>query len=221
MKKFVLSILLPLLIPVVCFLFVWNVGGDGHVKMPKFYVIDSVSKTANKKGTYDTFYHQAADLPFVSQIGDSLSINTQFKGKIVVFNLFNTLDTQVGLRLNKNMQFLQKIYRKKDDSISFLSIATNKPQLSTADLRLYANSMKANHDKWYFASAEISGLKKYLSKELQLPNLDTSLRTAYDKFILLDKDRNIRGYYSLLDTFEIRRCADDISLLMLEKKRKK
>jgi protein SCO1 len=221
MKKFVLSILLPLLIPVICFLFVWNVGGDGHVNLPDYFVIDSISKTPNKKNVLDTFYHRAADLNFVNQLGDSISVNQKFKGKIVVFNLFNTKDSGVGLQLNKNMQFLQKVYRKKDDTIAFMSIVSNPVSPALAELRNYANNIGANHDKWYFAMPNNKDLKQYLSKEIQLPKLDTTFAKASTNFVLLDPDRNIRGYYNALDTFEIRRCADDISLLMLEKKRKK
>jgi protein SCO1/2 len=41
------------------------------------------------------------------------------------------------------------------------------------------------------------------------------------KLVLLDFDRNIRGYYDGLDPADVKRCADDIVLLTLEKKRKK
>jgi protein SCO1 len=221
MKKFLLSILLPVLIPVLCFLFVWNIGGDGHVNLPDYFVIDSVSAVINKSGTNDTFFHRAADLNFVNQLGDSVSINNKFIGKIVVFNLFDIADSNASLQLNKNMQFLQKVYKKKDDTIAFLSLATSNPFPTKEALRNYANAINANHDKWYFGVAENDHLKNYLINEVAIPNLDSTWKIVSEKFVLLDPDRNIRGYYNALDTFEIRRCADDISLLMLEKKRKK
>jgi protein SCO1/2 len=42
-----------------------------------------------------------------------------------------------------------------------------------------------------------------------------------EKMVLLDRDRYIRGYYNGLDDTDVRRCADDIVLLTLEKKKKK
>jgi protein SCO1/2 len=41
-----------------------------------------------------------------------------------------------------------------------------------------------------------------------------------DKFILLDRDYVLRGYYSGLDTTSLSKLAEDIGLLMLEKDRK-
>ncbi len=221
MKKFILSILLPLLIPVICFLYVWNVGGDGHVKLPAYFVIDSIANSQDADVVKDTFYHRAKDFSFENQLGDSNSVNTTFNKKIVVLNTFIASDTTTSLQLNKNMQFLQKVYRKKDDSIAFLSVSIEQPTISTESLRNYANSLKANHDKWNFGIANKSALINYLHKELIVPDFDTNLVNNCNKFILLDRDRNIRGYYNALDTFQIRNCADDISLLMLEKKRNK
>jgi len=39
--------------------------------------------------------------------------------------------------------------------------------------------------------------------------------------VVLDRERYIRGYYDGLDTVAIKKCADDVVLLTLEKKRKK
>jgi protein SCO1/2 len=41
------------------------------------------------------------------------------------------------------------------------------------------------------------------------------------KLVLVDRDRHIRGYYDGLDSADLKRCADDIILLTLEKKKKK
>ena len=49
-----------------------------------------------------------------------------------MFNMFDMHDTGIGLQLNKNMQFLQKVYKKHDDSIAFFSLVINAPQTSVA-----------------------------------------------------------------------------------------
>jgi len=36
--------------------------------------------------------------------------------------------------------------------------------------------------------------------------------------VLIDKQRYVRGYYNGLDTAELRKCADDIGLLSMQKK---
>jgi protein SCO1 len=41
------------------------------------------------------------------------------------------------------------------------------------------------------------------------------------KFVLIDKERVIRGYYNGLDSASMSKLAEDLTLLMLEKNKKK
>jgi protein SCO1/2 len=50
--------------------------------------------------------------------------------------------------------------------------------------------------------------------------VDTSFIHS-QKFVLLDKDYLVRGYYDGLDTTSLSKMAKDIGLLMLEKDKKK
>ena len=51
----------------------------------------------------------------------------------------------------------------------------------------------------------------FIKNELELQKND------YSKIVLIDKYRNIRGYYNGLDSNNVRLCAEDISYLMVEK----
>ena len=51
-------------------------------------------------------------------------------------------------------------------------------------------------------------------------NVDSSFMHS-EKFVLLDRDYLVRGYYDGLDTSSLAVLAKDIGLLMLEKDRKK
>ncbi len=60
--------------------------------------------------------------------------------------------------------------------------------------------------------------------ELKVGVVDEGVDTSFlhtEKFVLLDKDYVVRGYYNGLDTTSLSTLAKDISLLMLEKDKKK
>jgi len=63
----------------------------------------------------------------------------------------------------------------------------------------------------FFCNGSDSSIQNYLQNELELQKND------YSKIVLIDKYRNIRGYYNGLDSNNVRLCAEDISYLMVEK----
>jgi protein SCO1 len=224
--RFIIGLLFVVVIPVVCFLVVWNKGGDGHVKLPKqFGHIDSVkSGTYKGKQLLDTFFRTVPNIVLTNQLGKQVNLFDDVKGKLVVVDFFFTTCKTTCPRLNSNLKFLQVKYKKADSLLAFASISVDSKNDSVPALRAYANSMGANHDKWWFCVGDNKTVKKYMFNNMQVPDMQAA-DTANDavvhsnKWVLLDADRNIRGYYDALDTMEIRRCADDISLLILEKKR--
>ena len=42
-----------------------------------------------------------------------------------------------------------------------------------------------------------------------------------DQFVLIDQNRNVRGYYDGLDSNKVRVCAEDIAYLILENNTRK
>jgi protein SCO1 len=226
-NRFVLAIFFVLVFPIVCYLVVRTKGGDGHVRLPNCYgKIDSIKAGKYKgKDAQDTFWNTVPNIALINQLGKTVNLFDDVKDKIVVLDFFFTTCKTTCPQLNTNLKFLQTKYKKADSLLAFASISVDSDNDSVPALRAYANSMGANHDKWWFCRGDKQGIKRYMYNALHLPDMKASdtANTAFthsDKWILLDKDRNIRGYYNALDTFEIRRCADDISLLILEKKRK-
>jgi protein SCO1 len=226
-KRYLVGLFLVLLFPIVCFLIVWNKGGNGHVKLPRCYgKIDSIkSGTYKGKTALDTFWNTVPNIALTNQLGKTVNLFDDVKNKIVVVDFFFTTCKTTCPRLNSNLKFLQTKYKKADSLLAFASISVDSDNDSVPALRAYANSFSANHDKWWFCRGNTQQIKRYMYNDIHLPDMKASdttneAFTHSDKWVLLDKDRNIRGYYDALDTMEIRRCADDISLLILEKKRK-
>jgi protein SCO1 len=222
---FFAALLVLLIIPLVCFIVVYVKSGNGHVKLPPYYGgYTSIGQKVVRGNTVpDTQWHVVPNIALVNQLGQKVNICKDLDGKIVVMDFFFSTCNTTCPQLNKNLKFLQTKYRKVDSMLHFISITVDPVTDSFPQLRRYANSLGANHDKWWFCTGDAGSIKNYMVSGVKLPDVNkdsTELRPGEhsNKWVLLDRERNIRGYYDALDTNEIRRCADDISLIILEKK---
>jgi protein SCO1/2 len=221
-KSILIGSFFSLLVPVGAFLYLKYNGHDGHVKLPDFYGIEKIDTSiVDGKPVLDTLYHVVNDIKLCNQLGDSIDLNKNYEGKILVVNFFFTSCQTICPVLTKNMSLLNKAYIKNDTSVRFISISVDPTTDSVARLRNYADKFHANHDKWQFMTGDKKAIYDYARNELKLDLVDGDGSQQDfihpEQFILLDKYRNIRGYYNGLDSDNVRLCAEDIAYLMLEK----
>jgi len=166
----------------------------------------------------DTVYHTIANFKFVDQ--DSTEVtNDTYKGKIYVADFFFTscrticpiMKTQM-LRVYDSIQ--------NDPDVLLLS-HTIDPEYDTVGLlHDYANRLGVKSDKWHF----VTGNKDEIYKLAQTSYFSTALedKTEPDGFIhsgaflLIDKDRRIRGKYDGTKEEDVNRLLADIQRLKAE-----
>lgn len=226
--RFIIGLAVALLLPL-SFYMVAKLMGKDQIHMPRYYVADRVDST--RKGgreVYDTVFHHTADLQAVNQFGDRISLNQDLKDRILVVNFFFTTCPGICPRLTRNIHLLQKAYnrtamKRNDTIVHFVSITVNPERDSVPALRAYAARYDADFNRWWFLTGDKKALYNYARNELHLatPQGDGGADDFIhsEQLVLLDRDRNIRGYYNGLDTAELQRCANDIGLLYLEKKK--
>ena len=231
-KKIFLALVVAVLLPL-SFYLVTNELSKGKVRMPRYYLIDKVdTSVVNGKQQIDTVYHQVADIELTNQLGEKVWLNKSLKGKAVVIDFFFTTCPSICPRLSKNMQLLQTSFKKDpkkeaslDTIVQFISMTVNPEHDSFRVLRDYADRFGANHDHWWFLTGNKKDMYAFMRNELGVSTgpgdggAEDFIHTS--RFVLLDKDRYIRGYYNGLDDTDVRKCADDIVLLTLERKHKK
>lgn len=194
--------------------------------LPKHYIADKID-TLNEGGNvvYDTTFHRVADVRLTNQFGENISLNKDYADKILVVNFFFTHCPTICPKLTQHMKMLERAFKKNDTTVHLISITVDPVNDSFPALRKYADGYKINHDHWSFLTGGRKDIYNYAYNELHVlmneggQGVDDFLHTQ--KLVLLDKERHVRGYYDGLDTAELRRCADDIVLLTLEKKRTK
>jgi protein SCO1/2 len=231
-KKAAIAIFIALLIPVVSYLVVKQVSEDAIV-MPRRFLMDSViTKTVDGKTTTDTAWHKTADISLTNQLGEAVNLY-DVKNKIVVMDFFFTRCPNICPVMTQNMAKLQQSFshftkgRNVIDSsiVQFVSFTIDPERDSVGALRRYADKYHVNHDNWWMLTGEKKKIYDFALNEVKLglvdgEGVDTSFIHS-QKFVLLDKDYVVRGYYNGLDTTSLAAMAKDIGVLMLERDKKK
>lgn len=230
--KLFLAIAVTLLVPLSFFIKAqWE--GVGHIPLPGYYVSEKIlTKSVDGKLQKDTIFHRIADIVLTNQLGAQVLLNNDLKGKILVINFIYTSCPSVCLKLTSNIKLLQRAFRKDpkkklkmNDEAQLISITVDPERDSFQALRKYADRFNVDHDHWYFLTGDKDAIYNFARNELAV-SVQPEEQGAKDfihtqKVVVVDKDRYIRGYYDGLDSAALEKCAYDISLLSMEKKRKK
>ena len=230
-KKALLSLCIVALLPVVSYLIV-KTASDDAVIMPGHYFADSViNKVVDGKTTSDTIWHRLDNIALINQLGDTVSLD-DINGSIIIADFFFTRCPSICPTLTKNMKELQDAMKMKDsrrriDSsyVRFISFSVDPERDTPEVLKRYADKYGVNHDTWWFLTGDKQKIYDYALNELKLGLQDGNgvdsnfIHTS--KFVLIDKYRNVRGYYDGLDSTSMSKLAEDLTLLMLEKDKKK
>lgn len=186
-------------------------GHDGHIAVPNYYGVESVSGT-------DTTFHTISDKKFVSHLNDTVDLKTSFPGKVLVLNFFSTEGGENNEKLTFHMQRIQDAFRQKktDTALQIISFSRNLSD-DVAALRAFSNEHTLDQDSWSFLSGSNTEMLEHAEKEFFLQESKVSKSGWFNQIVLIDKYRNIRGYYNGLDELAIKQCMDDIGLLMVEK----
>jgi protein SCO1 len=226
-KKAVLGILLVMLLPLTGY-FILKYTSDRDVVMPRKYYADSiVVNTKGGKKFHDTIWHKLPEVNFTNHLGQQVSWKNM-EGKIVVANFFFTHCPTICPPMTRNMKELQqgvhnheKVGTREPDFIQFLSISIDPERDSVHNLKKWADRFQVDASNWWLVTGKREEIYDLSINHMKLlaqdgANVDSNfLHTDY--FVLIDKNRVVRGYYHGLDTTELSRLSRDLVLLALEK----
>jgi protein SCO1/2 len=230
-KKSLLALCLVVLLPLASYYIVKTASEDA-VDMPHRYLPDTViNKVVNGKMVSDTVWHKVANISLTNQLGDQVSLD-DISGSIIVADFFFTRCPSICPTLTKNMKVLQDAMKMKDirtklegSFVRFLSFTVDPERDSAQALKKYADKYHVNHDTWWFLTGPKKKIYDFALNELKLGLQDGNgvdsnfIHTS--KFVLMDRERTVRGYYDALDSTSMSKLAEDITLLILEKDKNK
>jgi protein SCO1/2 len=230
-KTALLGLLVALALPIFGYLIVKNVGADAVV-MPRHYIYDSViSKTDKGKLVEDTIWHKIPDFSFTNQLGKQVSLS-DLDEKIIVASFFFTHCPTICPRMTTNMKELQngitnaeRVGKRKANFVHFLSFSVDPERDSVTRLKAWADRFQIDPLNWWLLTGDKKQIYDLSIEDMKVLAIDgKGVDTSFihtDRFVLIDRNRNIRGYYHGLDTSSLQQLSRDIILLHLEKDRKR
>ncbi|SDS33258.1 protein SCO1/2 [Polaribacter sp. KT25b] len=162
--------------------------------------------------------HTISDFELINQNGEIIT-NNNYKNKIYVADFFFTRCQTICIAMAYNMSELQEYY-KNDKDIMFLSHSVTPVIDSVSVLKEYADRKGVIDGKWNVTT----GSKKHIY-ELARKSYFAVLESGdggeddfihTEQFVLVDKERRIRGYYDGTEKKDMDKLKNDIALLKEE-----
>ena len=169
----------------------------------------------------DTIYHTLPSFTFINQDGKKIT-DADYAGKIYVANFFFTSCKSICPKMTLQMNRILLKFKKNE--VLLLSHTVDPEHDSVAVLKAYANEHHIHSINWNLVTGpkkEIYDLARngYFLSALQGDGGPDDF-IHDDKFVLVDREKHIRGYYDGTSPKEVNRLLDELTVLIGEYKEK-
>jgi protein SCO1/2 len=162
--------------------------------------------------------HTVANFSLINQNGETIT-QKNYEGKIYVADFFFTRCQSICIPMAHNMGELQEFY-KNDTDIMFLSQSVTPEMDSIPVLREYATKKGVIDGKWNVTTGDKKHIYELARKSyfavIDQGNGDENDFIHTEQFVLVDKEKRIRGYYDGTKSEEMIKLKEDIALLKEE-----
>ena len=176
--------------------------------MVNFELVDSTLQHVKK-------YHTIADFALTNQNG-KLVTQKNYENKIYIADFFFTTCPTICPIMTKNMAGIQdKILN--DENVMLLSHSVTPDIDSVPQLKKYALEKGVKDSKWNLVTGDKQQIYELARKSYMAVKTDGD-GGPYDmihteNFILVDKERRIRGFYDGTDSEEMEKLLSDLEIL--------
>lgn len=186
--------------------------------LPIYQPADVSTELVDSTIQHQIKYHKIADFSLINQNGDTIT-QDNYKNKIYVADFFFTTCQTICPIMTDNMVDIQKEI-KNDDEVMLLSHSVTPKIDSVAQLKRYAIKKGVIDSKWNLVTGDKGQIYR-LARKSYLAVKDDGMPDDYgmvhtENFMLIDKKRQIRGYYDGTKKDEIQRLLKDIKTLKKE-----
>lgn len=164
-------------------------------------------------------FHKIPDFKLVNQLGDTVTQDT-FKNKIYITDFFFTSCPGICPKMTANMIKVQEEF-KETPEVLLLSHTVTPSIDSVSVLKRYADKNNVLADKWHLVTGDKSEIydlgrnQYFVENDLGVPkDVNDFLHT--ENFLLIDKNRHIRGIYNGLNRASIAQLVLDVNALIME-----
>jgi len=167
---------------------------------------------------YQKKYHKIADFTLVNQNGRTIT-QKDYKDKIYIADFFFTTCQTICPIMTDHMVNIQKKIIN-DNDVMLLSHSVTPDIDSVAQLKRYALKKGVNDKKWNLVTGDKKEIYR-LARKSYLAVKDNGDGGPFDmvhteNFMLIDKKRQIRGFYDGTNEEDIDRLLNDLEILKKE-----
>lgn len=216
MKKVILLALI-LIVPSVGYLLL-QTGKNNYKTLEIYGPKEPVLETVNGKSVTDTLYHTVKGFSLFDT--DSNLVTEKItEGKIYVVDFFFSTCKTICPKMSNQLMRVQHNFRD-DPDVAILSFTVDPQNDTPSRLREYAKKHKAIAGKWYFLTGpkeqiyELARNSYFLNAVEAEGGPDAFIHS--EQFLLIDKEKRIRGMYNGTDHFEVKKLIEDIGALRFE-----
>ncbi len=222
-------LLAMLLVPALFFLFLKGFGTN-HFALPRYIPkIDSTTgqivmttTVVNGREVTDTVFQTIPDFELINQSGGKVN-RASLSGKIHVADFFFARCPGICPKMSSQLRRVQDAFLNNPE-VMILSYTVDPKNDTVAALQHYADQYGAKAGKWHLLTgekSEIYNLAYYgyrvTAKEDDTTSINLEDQFVHtDKFVLVDKEGVIRGYYNGTDTEEVDKLIGEIKILLYE-----
>lgn len=197
----------------------WSCNSSDN-KLPILGQREAITKTVDGKTITDSVYHTIPDFRFVSQYGDTVTAK-DFVNKIYVADFFFTSCPTICPKMKVQLKRVYEKYKNNPD-VALLSHSIDPDHDTVPVLKEFADNLGITGRQWLFVTGDREkiydiGQNSYMVTAQQ----DSSAAGGVvhsGAFILIDKDKHIRGLYDGTTEAGVDKLMNDMDRLLAEYK---
>ena len=190
-------------------------------KLPFLGNREAVQRIVNGKSVIDTVYQTIPAFSFINQDGVATT-NKDFDRTIYVADFFFTSCVSICPIMHQNMlQVYDKF--KGNKYVKFLSHSIDPQHDTPSVLKEYAQKLGVVGNQWQFVCGSedsIYGIAKDYLVSAYDDESDPQGRVHQGWFVLIDRDKHIRGAYDGTKKEQVAKLMEDMDVLLAECKGK-
>lgn len=170
-------------------------------------------------GKADTIYHQIPAFRFLNQ--DSVWVSEKdMEGKIYIADFFFTSCPTICPKMKTQLLRIYERYAA-NDAIRILSHSIDPTYDTPNVLKQYAERLQVKAPRWNMLTGDKAAIYKLGEKSYMVTAQEDKNEAGgfvhSGAFILVDKNRHVRGIYDGTQEAEVNHLIEDIEILLVEK----
>lgn len=184
------------------------------------YYYTTLKEHPRRLPTYGNPGHKVGSFSFLNQDGKTIT-EKDVEGKIYVIEYFFTTCQGICPIMNENMVEVYKAFRN-DNEFAILS-HTVDPEVDTVEqMKNYSTKFDADPQRWMFLTGQKNSLYQMAIEDYLIPIADSTVEKINpefihtQKFVLIDKEKSVRGFYDGTEKSSVKKLIEDIKELKKE-----